>query len=121
MRTQAQIDVYNIEQQRDRETVTQRGGGEGGRYRQIYTTQNMRQRYRFLDREEEIEEVATDKKMYTTSNNRERERLLDREEEEVATDRCIQQITIDRLIVRQRGGGSSQSQMYTTQNNRNIE
>ena len=31
-------DVYILEQQIDREIVRQRGGGEGGRYRQMYTT-----------------------------------------------------------------------------------
>ena len=65
-RRQAQIDVYNIQQQRDREIVRQRGGG-GGRYRQ----------------------------MYTTCNNRLIERQLDREVEEVGTGRCIQHVTID--------------------------
>ena len=66
-RRQAQIDAYKIEQQREREIVTQRGG-EGGRHRQ----------------------------MYTTSNNRQIERQLDREEGEVGTDRCILHRTIDR-------------------------
>ena len=64
-----QIDVYNLKQKIDREIVRQRGGG--GRYRQMYTIYNNRQRY------------------------------LDREEEEVDTDRCIQHRTIDRQIERQ--------------------
>ena len=81
---QVQIDVYNIEQQIDREIVRQRGG----RHRQ----------------------------MYTTENNRQIERQFDREEEEVGTDRCVQQRTIDR----ERGRGRYR-QMYTTENNRQIE
>ena len=58
-----QIDVYNIEQQIEREIVRLGGGG----YRQMYTTQNNRQIERQLDREEE--KVATDRQMYTTSCN----------------------------------------------------
>ena len=58
--------------------------------------------------------------MYTTQINIQIERWLDREEEEVGTDRCIQQRTIDREIVRYRGGGGSYKQMYTTQINRQI-
>ena len=84
--------------------------------------------------------------MNTTQNNGQRETQLD-EEEEVATDRCIQHRTIDREIVRQRGGGgyrqidvcnieqqiererqldeeekeATDRQMYTTQNNRQRE
>ena len=85
--------------------------------------------------------------MYTTQNNRQIERQLDREEGEVGTDRGTQHRTIDRKrdsqierwrqvqihvynieqqidreIVRQRGGEvSTDRQMYTTQNNRQIE
>ena len=59
--------------------------------------------------------------MYTTYNNRQIERYLDREEGEVATGRCIQHSRIDREIVRQRGGGGRYRQMYTTQNNGQIE
>ena len=42
--------------------------------------------------------------MYTTKNNKQIKKQLDREEEEAGTDRCIQLKTIDREIVRQRGG-----------------
>ena len=56
-RSQVQVDVYNIQQQIDREIVRQRGGG--GRYRQMYTTYNNRQIEIQLDREEEEEEVGT--------------------------------------------------------------
>ena len=89
----AKADVYNL-QKLDREIVRQTGGGVGGgggRYRQMYTIQNNRQR--------------------------ENERKLDRQEE-VATDRCIQLRTIDREIVRQTGVGGMYRQMYTTQINR---
>ena len=79
-------------------------------YRQMYTTQNNRQRESNIDREEEEEEVTTNKciqhrktdreiltqsegggegkniKMYTTRTI-DRERYLDKEEQEVGTDR----------------------------------
>ena len=89
-----QRDVFNIQQQIDREILRQRGGG--GRHRQMYTTDNNIQIERQSDRE-----------MYTANDNRLMERYLDREEEEeVGTGRCIhQQQQIDREIVRQRGGG----------------
>ena len=73
------IDVYNLEQQIDRQ----------------------------FDREEE-EKVDTDRFVQI-------ERQLDREG--VGTDRCIQHRTIDR----ERGGGGRHRQMYTTENNRQIE
>ena len=60
----------------------------------------------------------------TTQNNEYIERQLDREEEEkVGTDRCKQLRTLDREIVRQRGGGGGgrYRQMYTTEINKQIE
>ena len=84
-RRQVQIDVYNIEQQieKDREIVKQTGGG---RYRQMYTTQNNRQR--------EIERQSDKtgggrryRQMYTTQNDRQREKKRQQDrEEEVGTD-----------------------------------
>ena len=70
--------------------------------------------------------------MYRTQNYIQIERQLDPQEGEVGTDRYIQHRsidrwrdslqhrTIDRDIVRQRGGGGRYRQMYTTSNNRQI-
>ena len=125
-RRQVQEDVYNIEQQIDREILRQ-GGGED-RYRQMYTTLINRQKdtkiqskrrqlqmdvynieqqiVRYSDREiVRQREGGRYRQIYTTYSNRQRERQLNREEEEVGTDRCIHQKTIDREIVRQKEGG----------------
>ncbi len=114
---QLQIDVYNIEQQIEREIVRQRGGGDSYRQIDVYNIEQQIERdnqierrrkqlqidrcmqHRTIDRErqldrEEEEEVATDRQMYTTQNNRQRE------------------------IARQKGGGGRYKEMYTTQNNR---
>ena len=93
-RRQASIDVYNIEQQIDREIVTKRGGGEG-RHRQMYTTQINRQIERQLQREEE-EKVDKNRCIQHRTRDRQRDSQIDREEEEVCTGRCIQHRTIDR-------------------------
>ena len=83
--------MYVTQNNRQREIVRLKGGGGGeGGYRQVDVYNIEQQIERQLDREEE--EVATDRQMYTTQNNRQRERQLDREQEEEkeATDRCIQ-------------------------------
>ncbi len=72
-RRRLQIDLCNIEQQIKREIIRQRGGERGeGSYRQMYVTQNNRQRERQLDSEQE-EEEATERQMYETQNNSLRE------------------------------------------------
>ena len=77
----------------------------------MYTTYKN-QIERQLDRQEEEEEVATDRCI--------QHRTIDREEEEVRTYRCIQHRIIDREILRQSGGegGSTYRQIDTTQSNR---
>ena len=77
----------------------------------MYTTQNNRQIENQLDREEE--EEPTDRCIQHILI----ERKLDSEEEEDATDRCTQHRTIDR----KKGEVATDRQMYTTQNNRQIE
>ena len=63
--------------------------------RETYTTYDIIQIERYLDREEE--EVCTGRCIQHVTINREIESYLDREEdEEVGTGRCIQQVTIDR-------------------------
>ena len=81
MRRKVQIVVYNIEQQRDREIVRQKGGG--GSYRQIDV-------YKI---EQQIEK---------------RDSQIERRRWSLQIDRCIQHNrTINRQIVRMRGGGGS--------------
>ncbi len=101
-RRQVQIDVYNIDQQIDREIVRQRGGG--GRYRQMQQ----------IDREIVRQRgggVGRYRQMCTTQINRQIERQFDREEEE--------KVGTDREIIEQREvGGGRHRQMCTTQSNR---
>ena len=104
-RRQVQIDVYNTIQQIDRELVRWRG--RGGRYRQMYTTQNNRQIERQLDREEEGQ-LQIDRYI--------KHRTIDRQSRVYSIEQQI-----DRVIVGQRGRGGRYRQMYTTQNNRQIE
>ena len=77
----------------------------------MYTTQNNRQREKYLDREEE-EEVQVD--VYNIEQQIDREIVTQRGGGGGGgTDRCIQHRTIDREIVTQRGGGGSRyKQMY---------
>ena len=167
-RWQVQVDVYHIHQQVERQLDREEGEvgtdrclqlrtierqrdslqrGGGGRYRQMYTTQNNRQIERQLDREEQEEEVGTNRciqhrtidrqidRQSIAQINRQIERQLDKEEEEeVGTDRCTQHKTIDRqrdslshkTIDRQRQfierrRRKVQIDVYTTYNNRQIE
>ena len=101
---QVQIDVYNIEQQIDREIVTKRGGG-GGRHRQMYTPQNNRQIERQLHREED-EKVGIDRFIKRRTIDRQRDSQIERRwrrQAEVNVYNIEQEI--DREIVTQKGGG----------------
>ena len=87
------------------EIVRQRG--RGGKYRKIYTTQNNRQ----IERES-LQHRTIDKQI---------DSQIERKGRQVQTDVYKIKQQIDREIVRQRGGGDKYRQMYTTQNNRQIE
>ena len=118
---------------RQRDSQIERKGRQIQLCRQMHTTQNNRQKERQLDREKE--EEGTDRCIQHRTLDRERQ--LDREEEEVTTDRCTQHRSIDRQIERLqhrtidrqsdsqigRKGRQIQlcRQMFTTQNNRQIE
>ena len=58
--------------------------------------------------------------MYTTENNRQRDSQIERKEWQLQLDVHNIEQQIYRVIVRQRGGGGSYSQMYTAQKNRQI-
>ena len=135
-RRQLQKDLYNLEQQIerqldrqerevgtdrciqlrtiDREIVRQTGGGGGGRYRQMNIAQNNRQREIERQRDSKIDRRRRQVQIDVYNLEQQIKRQLDREQEEVGTNRCKQHRTIDREIVRKRRGGGTYRQMYTT-------